>query len=295
MRISTMSAMLAVLALPAAGQEQSVVVCPREHASSRLTGVPSVDLVGQSELWDRPPMEMQDEGVEPATKKSPWLAAGMSLLVPGSGEIYAESYLKGAIFLAVEAGLVAAAIIYDGKGDDQTAFYENYANQHWSVVQYGTYTQNFEIPSGAHAPLWYAGGQVNWDSLNAMERLVGGYYSHTLPAYGTQQYYELIGKYPQYNQGWDDAADSVKYNYGDPLTPSFLYYSGERGKANDYYDRAATAVTVLVVNHVLSALDAAWSASQYNSKIHAHASLRLLPNGPKTTTAAALTLSYTLR
>ena len=68
-------------------------------------------------------------------KKSPWLGGLMSLIIPGSGEIYAEEYLKAGIFLAIEAALITTAIIYDNKGDAQTENFENFANQNWGVEQ----------------------------------------------------------------------------------------------------------------------------------------------------------------
>ncbi len=60
-------------------------------------------------------------------KKSPFLAAVFSLVVPGSGELYAKSYLKAGIFLAVEATLITVGIIYNKKGDNQTNNFQNYA------------------------------------------------------------------------------------------------------------------------------------------------------------------------
>ena len=131
-----------------------------------------------------------------------------------------------------------------------------------------------------------------------MERAIGGnsarvdgrYYSHTLPPYGDQQYYELIGKYPQYNPGWNDAM--FPFAYGDPLSPNFLYYSNERGKANTFYNRATTAVTIAVINHVLSALDAGWSASSYNT-VHARVEMETRQVGFIVREVPVLRLAYT--
>ncbi len=216
----------------------------------------------------------------------------MSLVVPGAGEFYAENYWKSVLFLAVEVGAWAVAYHFDKKGDRQTDYFQGFANQHWSVVQYATYTiQNLIpadqrqayadriiIPGTENRPPWE---RVNWDALNQMEREIGGFYSHTLPRYGEQQYFELIGKYPQFNQGWDDANLSLPADYfviKANLTADYLYYSGERGKANNYYRNASTSVTVAVVNHVLSAIDAAWSASSYNRAI-AQGTVQAIP-GP---------------
>ena len=47
-----------------------------------------------------------------------------------------------------------------------------------------------------------------------------------------------------------------------------------RGKANDYYNIATTGSVLLVVNHFLSALDAAWSAAQFNNQVKLEAHLQ---------------------
>jgi len=277
------------LASPLRAEDGSVLRRSADHPPLLLTGHLRVDLFGQNRLWDHPLDDGGEQGAPLPQEKSPWLAAGFSLLVPGSGQFYAKSYWKAALFFAIEAAVVTAAIAYDRKGDDQTAEYQAFANQHWSVTRYAEWTeQNFSLQGEFQ---WDQGnGIVNWDELNRMERTVGGWYSHTLPPYGSQQYYELIGKYPQYNQGWDDAPPS--FTYGDPLTPRFLSYSADRGEANTYYDRASTAVTVAVVNHIVSALDAAWSASMYNSDIRAEASVQRIPAGDGMVDVPVLRVSY---
>jgi hypothetical protein len=263
---------------------QSEAQNPRAAAArdeGPLTGNPRFDLL-QSLSVAGIDGQLQDQTpIVGAHRKSPWLAAGMSVVVPGAGEFYAESYWKSALFLAVEVGAWALAYHYDKKGDRQTDFFQGYADQHWSVVQYATYTidnlipadqrqsyyDRIIIPGTASLPAWE---RVNWDALNAMEREIGGFYSHTLPRYGEQQYYELIGKYPQFNQGWDDANLSLPPDYfviKENLTQRYLYYSGERGLANDYYRNAGTFVIVAIVNHIVSAIDAAWSVSSYNRNL----------------------------
>src|SRR5512143_3918645 len=89
---------------------------PAAREESPLTGNARIDLF-------RPSAEargglFQDQGMQQAPpRKSPWLAAGMSLVVPGAGEFYAERYLKSAVFLAVEVGVWALAYHFDRKGD----------------------------------------------------------------------------------------------------------------------------------------------------------------------------------
>jgi TM2 domain-containing membrane protein YozV len=202
-------------------------------------------------------------------KKSPILAGVMSLLIPGSGEIYVGEYLKAGIFIALEAAVVTTAIVYDGKGDDKTTEFQNYADDYtnpdhnWSVLKYAewliTYEQgdpNMILSNDPNRPPWE---QVDWDLLNASEKG-----SHKLPPHGDQQYYELIGKYHQYSSGWNDFTGGGNK---DQISPNLIYYSGMRGEANDFYSVASTAVIGIYVNHFLSALDAVWSAAQFNKDL----------------------------
>ena len=260
------------------------------ESAVRLSGNLRVDLFGFERLPSQEKPAVQQDVTKTGSRKSPWIAAGLSLVLPGSGEFYAESYWKSAVFLAVEIAAWALAYTFDKKGDDQTDSFQSYANQHWIVNQYAQWTLDNATtinPTVDVAPYKdpvtgvIVNGVVNWTRLNQLESALGNWYSHNLPPYGEQQYYELIGKYPQFNQGWDDANlalpgeyDVIKAN----LTPNYQYYSGERGEANEYYDKASTFVTVAIVNHIVSALDAAWSAGTYN-KVHAEVRMQAIPAG----------------
>jgi hypothetical protein len=197
----------------------------------------------------------------------------MSAVVPGSGEIYVGEYLKAAIFLAVEATLITVAVVKNNEGDRLTSEFEAFADEHWSVVDYAEYLRDHRTELGLpedcnideiinqdeSLPPWER--ITDWAALNHCESP----FSHHLPPYGQQQYYELIGKYPQYSCGWDEF---------DPATDAFRYvpqimkdYSIMRGNANDAYNVASTAVIGIYINHLLSAIDAVWSASTYNKNL----------------------------
>ncbi len=225
-------------------------------------------------------------------RKIPILAGSYSFLLPGIGQIYNEDYLLAGVFIGVEAAAVALTIIYDKKGDDQTEIFESYANQHWSSVRYAKWTLNHleklnpDIYNNQERVNYYnqnliVNNKVNWDVLNELENEVsrspgGQYYSHRLAPYGDQQYYEMIGKYTQFNVGWDEFGDeNTDFTFGvDPVIPQFKYYSKQRGKANDYYNGAKWAVITIVTNHFISALEAAWGASRYNKKIQMNVSVQ---------------------
>ena len=111
-------------------------------------------------------------------RKSPVLAGIMSAILPGSGELYVGEYLKAAIFFAVEAALITTAVIYDNKGDDKTTEFQNFADEHWSVVKYAEYlnSQGAEIyiNPDESLPPWE---RVNWTELNAAKQAHMTYHS----------------------------------------------------------------------------------------------------------------------
>ena len=204
-------------------------------------------------------------------KKSVFLATLLSAAVPGAGQLYNGEIWKSAIFLGLEAGLITAAIIYNKKGDDKTNEFQNYADQNWSVVKYaewlllnrtslGLPDGNITIDPNTSLKPWE---RVNWSELNHLESK----FSHKLPSYGEQQYYELIGKYPQYNHGWKDQLNDNTPEYNSNLTPMFLGYSQMRGEANDFYNASTRFVVFMVVNHILSAAEAAWSSAVFNKNL----------------------------
>ena len=101
-------------------------------------------------------------------------------IIPGTGEFYAKSYIKGAIFLAIEAGLWIAYANYENKGDEQTQNYQNYANQNWDVYKYAGWLkdQNF---SGSDGIDLSANKETLRRQINVCE---AQNFSHQLPPYG---------------------------------------------------------------------------------------------------------------
>ncbi len=219
--------------------------------------------------------------------KSPLRAAAYSIVLPGAGEYYAESYWRSAAFLGTEVLLWVVYAVYDGRGDRQTADFERYADQYWSVVRFANWVEahgaslnpnppptGIVISNDPNLPPWE---RVDWALLNAWEQHIGGVastgFSHRLPRRPDQQYYELIGKYLQYNMGWDDW-DPGRVDYLTSMSVKFAYYRDMRGRANDLYTIARTAGYLVVVNHLLSAVDAAFAASGFNKSVHMEAHLR---------------------
>jgi hypothetical protein len=290
-RIIALVIVCAALGQWAFGEECLHSLVFKEQAERPITGNLRVDLFGQTELADVPHIPPQGESLL-HVRKSPYIAAGLSLVVPGAGQFYTERYWEAVAFFAADVAAWVLAYNYDRKGDKQTDLFQNYADARWSVVRYADFTEQEYLgtsqrawlkPNSEGLPPWQ---RVDWNVLNEMERQVartpnGQYYSHTLPPYGDQQYYELIGKYQEFYQGWDDADPTLttyeQISHRLQSSPTnMIYYSGERGKANEYYRSASTWVAVAIINHVVNAAYAALSAGWYNSA-HAELGLQSVP------------------
>jgi TM2 domain-containing membrane protein YozV len=265
-----------------------------EKSNLNLTGNLEYDLI-QLAGFSSSMSDSLNKGTNIGTYKSPIRAALFSMAVPGAGEFYSKQYVKGALFLATEIGLWIAYAAYTNLGDNKNDEFQQYADKYFSVVRYvnwiakraGDLNINVAdttgvIIGGSIGNLLYVSNPwdyVDWNKLNKLEDKVAkaGYngFTHHLPKRPEQQYYELIGKYCQYIGGWADNENAVASDVvQQKVSKMFNDYSIMRGKANDYYYIASTAASILVANHILSALDAAWSAARHNWKLKLSAHLK---------------------
>jgi hypothetical protein len=221
---------------------------------------------------------------------SPLEAGVFSAVIPGAGQLYTNNYWQSAAFFGAEVLMWVLYAVNEKKGDNQTNLYNNYANKNWSAIRYAywirdnypTYYKNVIVPGQQAADISNPWIYVNWNELNAAENAIGGNltrtgFSHQLAPHGDQQYYEMIGKYAQFGGGWNDAAtfktggftkEDVLVNNGlGNVSPNFFAYQDMRNDAERFYTIATTVSYVIVANHVLSALEAAWNASKLNHRI----------------------------
>lgn len=216
------------------------------------------------------------EDTDSSKLKSPFLGAGLSAIIPGAGQLYAKNYVKSAIFIAAEAGLWVVYAVFQGKGNDQTNTYQNYANGNWNMRKYAQWLKDQSF-TGA------AGINTNADDvtlraqINACESASG--FSHQLPPPGDQQYYEVIGKYQTYISGWSTADVGIinKNNYETYHLQQVSDYMDSRQKANDYYNKGTTTLMVVVLNHIVSAVDGVLSVNSYNNKYVLKANVSFAP------------------
>lgn len=178
-----------------------------------------------------------------------------SLVIPGTGEIYCNSYVKAAIMLGLEATFWTMYSVYNHKGDKKTTEFQNFADQHWHkelFLQWLSIADTISVPPVEH-----------------------------LPETKDQQYYEMIGKYNWFLTGWDDFNGNrndpdpthLSQHYCDSLGIGSAHreiYLDMRADANNFYKTAKYFIGASILNHVVSALDAAWTAKRQNDRLYKH-------------------------
>jgi hypothetical protein len=176
-----------------------------------------------------------------------------SLIIPGSGEFYAGSKIKAALFFGLDVTLWALYFNYHGKGKDEEKQYQAFADQYWDPEQYKWWL--WETVYEKSMPYETVSDTFPyWDD----EKDEWVYFSHHLPDRKTQQYYEMIGKYEQFGQGWEDY-DANPDQHRDP-------YLSMRRSSNDWLNKAKYSAMFSLANHILSAFDAAIAVKKYNKK-----------------------------
>jgi hypothetical protein len=170
---------------------------------------------------------------------TPFLAGLMSAVVPGTGQLV-QGQTRGWAYLGIE---VAAWFSYFALRDAAAQSEEDYrefADEYWLWDLYQT---------GRSCP---EGGPRNFDEEEARLR--------DLYETDRDQYYVEIGRDEVYACGWDSTQAGARSAYNDMRT-----------EANNLYNASGVVVGVIVLNHVVSAVDAARSASRRRKAETAHA------------------------
>ncbi|RMH62239.1 MAG: hypothetical protein D6677_10200 [Calditrichaeota bacterium] len=242
-------------------------------------GMTAYGLAWDTRRWVR---EQTQQG---NAQRSPAWAALFSAAVPGAGEAYAGSYWKAAAFMVAEALFVAGYITYQNRGDVKDRDMRALADSRWDEGRYWSKVYMLAVQNGkwdgpslqtdAIGRLSDADVAANLDKLRYWETH-GGFigFTHELPHTKTQQYYEMIYKYLiQFGSGWVELGDNWTY-YDDPaslnhLTNDVARYKTIRNQSNDFYHTATTISWVILLNHLSSAVDAAFTARAFNHSVEA--------------------------
>ena len=236
--------------------------------------------------------------------KSPRKALFFSLVVPGSGQLYVGgstfNYIRGAAYLALEGALWGGWYYYSVyKYDKQVKRYKKFAKNHYSAYTYESkmhdlynglddsdeeaefverYLSNREtycksIYGEASTNGCYVEGKELTNDKNHINHVNGSF-----SLYNSGSYYSSIAG-STYVLGWDDVEDEAAVsalNLSDDdadvvslgSSANWKIYRSMRSKANDYADMQAWFFGGLILNHIVSALDAAWSAHSHNKVLY---------------------------
>jgi hypothetical protein len=226
-----------------------------------LSRVPAVTSFQASPTAD-PAVSMAEE----RTGKSPRKAFFLSVLFPGAGELYAGAKVRAAVFFALEVAGLGAYLSWNGEGNDIEDEFRSRADSSWVPGDYlawrnSTISRNSSITHALPCSTDIVeNSSVGGGGLPVSQLLKG--------CGGTevQQYYELIGKYDQFVAGWKDLE---QIESGSPTLPTQVDsvekyqsetrfdYEVQRDDSNRYLKRASSVTGLLLVNHVISAIDAA--------------------------------------
>ncbi|MCK5147872.1 hypothetical protein KAR48_14030 [bacterium] len=193
-------------------------------------------------------------------------ASGLSILfstaVPGAGQLYTGSWIKGIVFLAAEVALWTGSSKWNTEGQDLEDQFHDYVDidNHWNYDKWHENYNSGTDPSTHHLPR-----DENGDIVK------------------TQQYYEMIGKYNQFKQGWSD------WTAGGPdLTPRRDHYETMRYNSNRAFIKASYCTMAILGNHLISALDAVLTYKRINARARMNMAFTPVINEPVICTGLAL-------
>ncbi len=248
--------------------------------------------------------------------KSPRKALFMSLVVPGSGQLYVGgssfTYVRGGVYLALEAALWGSWAYFSvHKYNDQVDKYKKFAKNHYSIGRYEigmrdlykqlsdeTEETRFEnrymnsredfceaLYGDAKSYGCYVKGQLFSNDKNHLNKFkdqksLGEEVKGLKDVYDMSALYQEIAD-KSYVLGWEDVTDQAiainlnletdnPSNGTVPLGSSKYLdeYRSMRSKANDYADMQAWFFGGIILNHIISAVDAAFTANSHNKALY---------------------------
>jgi hypothetical protein len=248
--------------------------------------------------------------------KSPRKALFMSLVIPGSGQLYVGgssfTYVRGGLYLALEAALWGSWAYFSvHKYNEQVDKYKKFARKHYSIGRYEigmrdlykqlsdeTEESRFEnrymnsredfceaLYGTASSYGCYVKGTLFRNDKNHLNKFVdkkplGDEIESLKDVYDVSVLYQEIAS-DAYVLGWDDVKDqaiaiNLKLETDNPPNGTVALgsssnmdeYRSMRSKANDYADMQAWFFGGIILNHIVSAVDAAFTANSHNKALY---------------------------
>lgn len=195
--------------------------------------------------------------------KRPGRSFMSSAVLPGAGQYYNGSTKKAIGFFVAEIALWWGYATLQGNANDKVEEYKAFAKENWDY--------DFWISTG--------GADIVGDNIDI---------SSTGGPIMNNTYYENIGKYDKFNEGWSDAVP------GSDDTKKRQEYRNLQQDANNLFSLATTVASTVMMNHILSAAEAVYTAKKLNDAASVNISLRAIPvrTGDRISSRLSLTVAW---
>lgn len=201
----------------------------------------------------------------------PARALMLSLAVPGTGQWYAGSTRRAAVFGAMELAAWSAWRQLLARGEDAKKSFQRFADTHWDVEDWIDRVPllNSEFPDVAIEGTHHLRLLLPDQSIVSSDTLSSGWIEGA-SVIRDRDFYENIGKYDQFVAGWDDLFDIEgqpawwiqEKDVGDTtetivMTGRRKKFLGQRADHNRLLQFASYAISAIMFNHLVSGIDAA--------------------------------------
>jgi len=224
--------------------------------------------------------------------RSPKLAMLFSFLLPGSGQLYAQHKLKASIFGAAELAIIGTGTALAVKGRKEMKKAQQFADANYSVDTFKTYYYDHfkpSVPDTIHNSI-FGYGNLTVDQFLQMAK-----------EKDNEFYKNIQGNDNPFVRGWKDVAPKFisgftpynpeEYKNYDPDTAYLVYYIKNRdtvdarsearfgfselqkefeskfSRANNFYDISQKVFFLLLLDRIVSAVDAGITAKAYNDEM----------------------------
>ena len=216
-------------------------------------GEPNETNLGHTSFWlmsalGTQTLEERSETLDTETMKSPTKAFLYSALVPGSGQLYV-GVKRGYLQIAAEVGFLAAYFLTHNDAENLRDDYRDQVRAH--VV--------FEGPTKFES----------WDSIEDFEHATLFDNWHNVYTDNNGDPLERVGEWY-----WGDRAAFKDQERTEHDSEERVKALELREDANDKFQTARTLLGIVILNHVVSTIDAHIATKSYNKKYGSQATFR---------------------